>query len=132
MREDAKSLIVVDVSRDVLSSHPAADTVDSVNDPLRAIKPTVFVGSSKKDLRAFPVAVRSEIGQSLFEAQLGERPRNAKPLKGFSGVLENRDNFDGDTYRTVYTTRLEGVLYVLHAFQKKSTSGIATPQSTST
>jgi phage-related protein len=127
MREDAKSLIVVDVSRVVLSSHPAADTVDGVNDPLRAIKPTVFVGSSKKDLRAFPVAVRSEIGQSLFEAQLGERPRNTKPLKGFSGVLENRDNFDGDTYRTVYTTRLEGVLYVLPAFQKKSTSGIATP-----
>lgn len=99
-----------------------------MNDLLRAIKPTVFVGSSKKDLRAFPAAVRSEIGQSLFEAQLGEHPRNAKPLKGFSGVLEIRDNFDSDTYRTVYTTRLEGVLYVLHAFQKKSTSGIATPQ----
>nr|WP_276553090.1 type II toxin-antitoxin system RelE/ParE family toxin [Bradyrhizobium elkanii] len=95
---------------------------------MRTVKPTVFVGSSKKDLRAFPAAVRSEIGQSLFEAQLGEHPRNAKPLKGLSGVLEIRDNFDGDTYRTVYTTRLEGVLYVLHAFQKKSTSGIATPQ----
>ncbi|ABE64545.1 protein of unknown function DUF891 [Nitrobacter hamburgensis X14] len=99
-----------------------------MNDLLRAIKATVFVGSSKKDLRAFPAAVRSEIGQSLFEAQLGEHPRNAKPLKGFGGVLEIRDNFDGDTYRAVYTTRFEGVLYVLHAFQKKSTSGIATPQ----
>jgi phage-related protein len=85
-----------------------------------------------KDLRAFPVAVRGEIGQSIFEAQLGEHPRNAKPLKGFSGVLEIRDNFDGDTYRTVYTTRLEGVLDVLLASQKKSTSEIATPQSTST
>lgn len=94
-----------------------------MNDLLCTIKPTVFVGSSKKDLRAFPAAVRSEIGQSLFEAQLGEHPRNAKPLKGFGGVLEIRDNFDGDTYRTVYTTRFEGVL---HAFQKKSTSGIAT------
>ncbi len=99
-----------------------------MNDLLRAIRPAVFVGSSQKDLRAFPAAVRSEIGQSLFEAQLGEHPRNAKPLKGFSGVLELRDNFDGDTYRAVYTTRLNGVLYVLHAFQKKSTSGIATPQ----
>lgn len=99
-----------------------------MNDLLRAIKPTVFVGSSQKDLRAFPAAVRSEIGQSLFEAQLGEHPRNAKPLKGFGGVLEIRDNFDGDTYRAVYTTRFEGVLYILHAFQKKSTSGIATPQ----
>ncbi len=75
----------------------------------------------------FP-ASRSEIGQSLFEAQLGEHPRNAKPLKGLGGVLEIRDNFDGDVYRAVYTTRFEGVLYVLHAFQKKSTGGIATPQ----
>ncbi|WP_244626245.1 type II toxin-antitoxin system RelE/ParE family toxin [Bradyrhizobium ottawaense] len=68
------------------------------------------------------------MGQSLFETQLGEHPRNAKPFKGFGGVLEIRDNFGGDTYRTAYTTRLEGVLYVLHAFQKKSTSGSATPQ----
>jgi phage-related protein len=99
-----------------------------VNDLLRPVKPAVFVGSSRKDLQGFPAAVRSEIGQSLFEAQLGDHPRNAKPLKGFSGVLEIRDNFDGDTYRAVYTVRFEGVLYVLHAFQKKSTSRIATPQ----
>lgn len=99
-----------------------------MNDPLRKIRPAVFVGSSQKDLRAFPSAVRSEIGQSLFEAQLGEHPGNAKPLKGLGGVLEIRDNFDGDTYRAVYTVRFEGILYVLHAFQKKSTSGIATPQ----
>ena len=52
-----------------------------------------------------------------------------KPLKGFgSGVLEIRDNVDGDTYRAVYTVRFEGILYVLHVFQKKSTRGIATPK----
>ena len=95
---------------------------------MRSLKPTVFVGSSRKDLQAFPAAVRGEIGQALFEAQLGDHPHNAKPLKGFSGVLEIRDNFDGDTYRAVYTVRFEGVLYVLHVFQKKSTSGIATPK----
>jgi phage-related protein len=99
-----------------------------VNDLLRSIKPTVFVGSSRKDLQGFPASVRGEIGQALFEAQLGDHPHNAKPLKGMGGVLEIRDNFDGDTYRAVYTVRFEGVLYVLHAFQKKSTSGIATPQ----
>lgn len=99
-----------------------------MSDRLRPIKPAVFVGSSQKDLKAFPAEARSEIGQSLFEAQLGEHPRNAKPLKGMSGVLEIRDNFDGDTYRAVYTIRFEGVLYILHAFQKKSTSGIATPR----
>ena len=99
-----------------------------MNDLLRTIKPAVFVGSSRKDLQGFPAAVRSEIGQALFEAQVGEHPSNAKPLKGLSGVLEIRDNFDGDTYRTVDTIRLQGILYVLHAFQKKSTSGISTPQ----
>jgi phage-related protein len=99
-----------------------------VSDLLRAVKPAVFVGSSRKDLQGFPAAVRSEIGQALFEAQLGEHPHNAKPLKGLGVVLEIRDNFDGDTYRAVYTVRFEGVLYVLHAFQKKSTSGISTPQ----
>jgi phage-related protein len=99
-----------------------------VKDLLRAIKPAMFVGSSRKDLQGFPSAVRSEIGQALFEAQLGDHPRSAKPLKGLSGVLEIRDNFDGDTFRAVYTVRFEGVLYVLHAFQKKSTSGISTAQ----
>jgi phage-related protein len=99
-----------------------------VKDLLSPIKPAVFVGSSKHDLSEFPVAVKSEIGQALFEAQLGDHPRNAKPLKGLRGVLEIRDNYDGDTYRAVYTVHFEGVLYVLHAFQKKSTRGIATAQ----
>jgi phage-related protein len=79
-----------------------------VNDLLRSLKPAIFVGSSRKDLQAFPAAVRGEIGQALFEAQLGDHPRHAKPLKGFSGVLEIRDNFDGDAYRAVYTVRFEG------------------------
>jgi phage-related protein len=95
----------------------------------RPFKPAVFVGSSRRDLQALSPAVRREFGQALFEAQLGDHPASAKPLKGFgSGVLEIRSNFDGDTYRAVYTVRFEGVLYVLHVFQKKSTKGIATPQ----
>jgi phage-related protein len=54
----------------------------------------------------------------------------AKPLKGFggAGVLEVVDDFDGNAYRSVYTVRFAGVVYVLHAFQKKSTRGISTPQ----
>jgi phage-related protein len=43
-------------------------------------------------------------------------------------VLEMVDDFDGSTYRTVYTVRFKGAVYVLHAFQKKSTRGIATPK----
>ncbi len=57
-------------------------------------------------------------------------PVNAKPLKGFggAGVLEIVDSFAGDAYRAVYTVQLATAVYVLHAFQKKSTRGIATPQ----
>jgi phage-related protein len=66
----------------------------------------------------------------LYLAQVGSKHPHTKPLKGFSGagVLEIVDNFDGDTYRAVYTVKLAGVIYVLHAFQKKSKQGIATPQ----
>jgi phage-related protein len=100
-----------------------------VNELLRRIKPAVFVGSSRRDLQAFSATARREIGQALFEAQLGDHPAGAKPLKGFgSGVLEIRKNVDGGAFRAVYTVRFEGVLYVLHAFQKKSTKGIATPK----
>jgi phage-related protein len=98
-----------------------------VNELLRSIKPAVFVGSSRRDLQAFPGAARREIGQALFEAQLGDHPAGAKPLKGFgSGVLEIRKIAEGGAFRAVYTVRFEGVLYVLHVFQKKSTKGIAT------
>jgi len=100
-----------------------------VNALLRSIKPVVFVGSSRRDLRAFPAVARREIGQALFEAQLGDHPAGAKSLKGFgSGVLEIRERTAGEAYRAVYTVRFEEVLYVLHVFQKKSTKGIATPK----
>ena len=80
-------------------------------------------------MQSFPQPVRRVIGQALYKAQLGDHPDNARPLKGVGrGVLEIRDSFHGDAYRAVYTVRFEGVLYVLHAFQKKSTKGIATPQ----
>jgi phage-related protein len=80
-----------------------------MSDLLRGIRPLVFVGSSQKDLRAFPAVVRREVGQSLFEAQLGDHPQNARPLKGLGQVLEIRDSHDGDAYRAVYTTRLDSL-----------------------
>jgi len=93
-------------------------------------KPCLFVGSSRKDLVAFPAEVRAQIGLALFEAQRGREPESAKALKGFGGrgVLELIEDFDGDTYRAVYTVRFTGGVYVLHAFQKKSKSGIATAE----
>jgi phage-related protein len=96
-----------------------------------APKPVRWVGSSKVDLIAFPEDVKWRVGRALWDAQIGQKAPFAIPLKGFSGagVLEVVDDFDGDTYRAVYTIRFTGVVYVLHAFQKKSRKGIATPKS---
>lgn len=93
-------------------------------------RPVVWVGSSRKDLRRFPRAVRREIGQALYAAQQGETDPAAKPLKGFGGasVVEIIANRAGDTWRAVYTIRFAEAIYVLHAFQKKSQRGIATPR----
>ena len=93
-------------------------------------KPVVWLGSTLDELRKFPEEVRDEMGYALYLAQIGDKHATAKPLKGFgsAGVLEIVDNYDGDTYRTVYTVKLAGVIYVLHAFQKKSKKGIATPK----
>lgn len=94
------------------------------------VKPLVWVGSSLKDLREFPDEVKDEMGFALYEAQRGLKPVAAKPLKGFggAGVLEIVSDYQTDTYRVVYTVRLEERVYVLHTFQKKSKKGIATPK----
>jgi phage-related protein len=93
-------------------------------------KPLTWVGSSKRDYIRFPDQVQDDMGYALFVAQMGERPKNAKPLKGFrsAGVLEIVEDYDGDTFRAVYTVRFAQRLYVLHAFQKKSKRGIETPK----
>lgn len=89
-----------------------------------------FIGSSRDDLKEFPDEVKQDIGHTLHEVQMGIKPAAAKPLKGFggAGVLEIIENFVGDTYRAVYTVKFAKVVYVLHCFQKKSKSGIKTPQ----
>jgi hypothetical protein len=94
-------------------------------------KPVVWIGSSRKDFRDFPDEVKSEMGYGLFLAQTGGRHRKAKTFKGAgdAGVVEVIDDFRGDTFRTVYTVRFSSAVYVLHAFQKKSKKGIATPAS---
>lgn len=87
------------------------------------------MGDSLKQVKSFPEEVRRDIGSSLYEAQLGEKPNNAKPLKGFGGeVFEIVTRFDSDTYRTVYAVQIGNYIYVLHAFQKKSPKGIKTAQ----
>ncbi|MGD2155204.1 MAG: type II toxin-antitoxin system RelE/ParE family toxin [Gemmatimonadales bacterium] len=94
------------------------------------LKPLRWVGSSRKDLKRFPEEVRDVLGRALLDTQFGERPADARPLKGFVGasVLEITDDFRGDTYRIVYTVRFPGTVYVLHAFKKKSKRGAKTPR----
>lgn len=94
------------------------------------MKPVDWIGSSYKDFRAFPEAVQHAMGYALYRAQLGRMHGNAKPLKGFggAGVVEIVEDFRSDTYRAVYTVKFAEVVYVLHAFQKKSKKGAETPR----
>ena len=92
-------------------------------------RPLFWEGSSKKDFKEFPVPVQKDMGVALFVVQLGQTPESAKPWKGLgSGMYELVEDHRGDTFRAVYTVRVGDAVHVLHAFQKKSKSGIATPQ----
>ena len=90
-------------------------------------KPLHWVGSSKRDFLNFPAAVKDDMGNALGIAQFGGTAPTVKPWKGLGpGVLEVVESHDGNAYRAVYTVRFEKAVYVLHAFQKKSPSGIRT------
>ncbi len=94
-------------------------------------RPLIWRGASKTDFMAFPRTVQREMGYALFLAQMGDRhPTMARTLGGFGGgtVIEVRESHDGNAYRAVYTLRYADATYVLHAFQKKSKKGIATPK----
>lgn len=92
------------------------------------MKDLEWIASSLEDLKRFPRAVQRDIGLALFRVQLGDTPQRAKRLKGLPGVYEIRSDFMTDTYRAVYAVKIGRKIYVLHAFQKKSRSGIATPK----
>lgn len=94
------------------------------------IKPVVWIGTSRQDLRKLPGDVRDVFGYALYLAQTGRKHPSTKPLKGFGGasVLEVVEDFRGDAYRAVYTVKFAEAVYVLHVFQKKATRGVATPR----
>ena len=93
-------------------------------------RPLIWIGGSKKDLMALPLAVRKFFGHALNFAQRGEQHDAAKSLKGFggAGVLEIVEDDTGGTYRAVYTVKFAEAVFVLHCFQKKSKSGYSTPK----
>jgi phage-related protein len=100
--------------------------------PHLPFKPLRWIGPSKEELMEFPDPVVKEMGHALHVAQSGGKAVNAKPLHGFggAGVLEIVEDYDGDTYRAVYTVKLAGAIYLLHCFQKKSKRGRETPKQT--
>lgn len=94
-----------------------------------ALRPVIWLGDSLRQLKAFPSAVQDEMGYALYLAQRGEKHVSSKPLTGLgTGVLEVVSDHRGDTFRAVYTVRVADSVFVLHAFQKKSKSGVATPK----
>lgn len=97
--------------------------------PALGEKPLYWVGSSLKDVTRFPAMVQRSLGFALSAAQYGGKHPSAKPWKGEGpGILEVVKDYDGDTFRAIYTVRFTEAVYVLHAFQKKSPRGIATRQ----
>jgi len=96
----------------------------------RPARPLLWVGSSRRDYDRFPEQLQRNLGFELFLAQTGQHPVSAKLMKGLGGgVVELVADFDGNTYRAVYTIRFREAVYVLHAFMKKSKHGIRTPKS---
>jgi phage-related protein len=94
------------------------------------LRTVIWLGNSMRNIRAFPEGAQKLIGDELQLIQFGGMPKDAKPLKGIgSGVIEIAVRYSTDAYRTVIAAQLGRRIYVLHAFQKKSNTGIATPKS---
>jgi phage-related protein len=103
------------------------DEADELQTPV--LRPLMWPGNSLRNLRAFPAEAKKIIGDELQLIQFGGMPRDAKPFKGVgSGVFEIALRHDAEAYRTVVAVQLGRTFYVLHAVQKKSKKGIATPK----
>ena len=94
------------------------------------MKPVLWIASSKDDLKKFSKKIKETFGEALMYAQCGEKHHKAKILKhqGNGGVLEVIEDDSRGTFRLVYTVKFAEAIVVLHAFQKKSKSGIKTTQ----
>ena len=94
------------------------------------MKNLIWLADSRSNVKSFPARVQDDVGYALYSAQLGEMSTRAKPLRDFGGqVLEIAAHDASGTYRAIYTVSIGESIYVIHAFQKKSKAGIATPKS---
>ena len=101
--------------------------MDRIRPPV--LRPAVWMGNSKKNLREFPDGAQKLLGDELQLIQFGGMPKDAKPFKGVgSGVLEIALRYASDAYRVVLAVQIGKRIYILHAFQKKSKKGIETPK----
>jgi phage-related protein len=92
-------------------------------------RPISWIRAARRDFEGFPAEAQLELRRALAVVAEGGHPDVAKPLKGFgSGVLELALRHRGDAFRLVYAVQLDADIWVIHAFQKKSKSGIKTPQ----
>jgi phage-related protein len=92
-------------------------------------RPISWIKAAKKEFETFPDSVKTEALRALSIAADGRKAQSVKPLKGIeSGIMEIVLNHRGDAYRVIYALQIANEIWVLHAFQKKSKSGIKTPK----
>lgn len=95
----------------------------------RTTRPVSWIGAARKEFGKFPDGAQSICMAALTIAAEGAMADIAKPLKGLgSGIYEIALPYRGNAFRVVYAVQLGDDLWVLHAFQKKSTQGIKTPK----
>src|ERR1039458_5851977 len=103
--------------------------METVAEKPELLRKVIWLVDSLVRLTGFPPAVRHKLGFALYQAQIGQKHESAKMLHGFAeAVWQVRADDPSGTYRAVYVAQLGEAIYVLHAFQKKATSGVATPQ----
>ena len=96
---------------------------------MRDSRPISWVGAARRDFEDFPQDVQSDMFDALTLAAEGEMSSKAKPFKGVEGgVFEIALRHRGDAFRAIYAVKIDRDIWVIHAFQKKSKSGIKTPQ----
>ena len=93
-------------------------------------RPISWIKPALKDFEEFPGGARAVIQAALTIAAEGGKADIARPMHGMgSGVFQIALPFRGDAFRVVYAVRLAEDIWVVHAFQKKSTRGIKTSKS---